>query len=396
MVIKTLAPGFSWRLDAVEWPVTSDVGPGLGGVVTTTTEVSWVDPASGMLAYRGVPIEHLAGRLSYEEVAHLLITGRHPDDDAAGFSAFRRRLRRSLQLPGEVVTVVRGMDPGIHPTRSLRAAVSALGCHELAVDDDLAGSQHWREMRIVGQISALVMHILAHRRGRRVGDTRSPGGLASLTLEALLGGSPSEEQRRTLDLLWVLYAAHGLDPPTLTSMVVASCQADPYANVVAGLSALRGSREGGAGEAVLEQLLRHGNADSAAAWTEEAIASGVRIAGFGHGVYSMPDPRVVILRKATAALARHCGRAVLFDIARAVEDAAGRRLAGKGIHVNINFWAAPLFSLLGVAPAEVPCLIAVARTAGLVAMVRESLDSIRLIRPRSRFVGDRPPSEPDQ
>lgn len=380
-ITNTLSPSFSWRARELRWPVTTDVGPGLSGVIATTTGVMWLDPSSGALAYRGVPVEALAGRRSFEEVAHLLITGERPEDRPDAFDAFLGNLRASRRLPERVVELVRDLDPGTHPTHQLRAAVSALGCHELSVDDELDGERHWRELRIVGQVASLAAEVAAHSAGRsspRLGDGTGP---AEWVLTGLTGTAPSADDVRLLDLLWVLYAAHGLDAPTFTSMIVASCRADPYFNVVAGLSALRGPRQGGASEAVLAQLERMGGSDDADNFVRRELDAGRAIAGFGHRLYRMPDPRVVILRRELAALARRRGRSELFERARALETAATSALAPRGIHVNINFYAAPIFALLGAAPAFGPCLFAVGRMAGLVALVREAMETIRLVRP---------------
>ena len=120
-VYRTLSSNFSWARDDLEWPVTSEVGPGLSGVIATGTRVSWLDPSSGTLEYRGVPIERLAGLHSYEEIAHLLITGELAQNDCEAFAAFRDQLRASRDLPEDVVSLIRSLDPGIHPTRVLRA-----------------------------------------------------------------------------------------------------------------------------------------------------------------------------------------------------------------------------------------------------------------------------------
>lgn len=386
----TLAPGFDWSARDVTWPVTSDVGEGLAGVVATTTRVVWLDPSSGILAYRGVPIEDLAFGSDFEEVSHLLITGRPVEEDPSGFVAFRDLLRASRRLPEDVLRLVADMDPATHPTRVLRAGVSALGCHELDQHDDLAGDRHWRELRIVGQVAALVGVIAQLRRGCTPSPPRPDHSLAEGVLTALLGREPAPNEVRTLDLAWVMFAAHGLDAPTFTSMIVASCLADPYANVVAGLSGLRGERTGGASERVLEQLAPLGTADQAASWVARACEDGERIAGFGHATLAMADPRVVVLRKALAAVARRTGRQDRFAVVRAVEAEGTRRLTAKGVHVNLNLYGAPLFHLLGAQPAEVPILVAAARMAGMVALVREALDTIRLMRPLSRYVGQGP------
>jgi citrate synthase len=385
--LNTLSPGFDWRAAKIDWPVTSDVGPGLAGVVAAETHVMWLDPASGQLAYRGVPVDELAGRADFEEVAHLLITGKGPGDDARGLADFRRQVRSSRNLPHDVVELIRALDPDTHPTRMLRAGMSAVGCHELTIDDDLSGERQWRELRVVGQTAAVVGAICRHRAGREPRDTDPGCSLAEGVLAALNNRPPTADEVRALDLLWVLSAAHGFDPPTFTSMIVASCLADPYYNIVAGLSALRGPKTGGAAETVLDQLLLLRDPMEAEAWVAETLAGGGVIAGFGHHAYRMPDPRVVVLRKEVASMARAHGRRELFEIARTVELAATAALAPRGVHINVNFYGALLFHLLGAEPPLVPCLIAVGRMAGTAALVREALETIRLYRPVSRYVG---------
>jgi citrate synthase len=385
--LPTLSGAFDWRAERVEWPVTTDVGSGLAGVIAAETRVMWLDPSSGQLAYRGVPIDALAAEPDFEAAAHLLISGRTEADDAEGLSEFRRRVRSSRALPEDVTALVRSLDPATHPTRTIRAGVSAMGCHELSVDDDLEGGRQWQELRVVGQAAALAAEVCRHRAGRESQPPRPDCSLAEGVLTALNDRGPEADEVRALDLLWVLFAAHGLDAPTFTSMIVASCLADPYTNLVAGLSALRGPRTGGAAENVLEQLLPLAGPEDAASWVAHTLQSGGTIAGFGHPVYRMPDPRNTILRKEAAALARRRGRSELFEVARAVETAATAALAARGVFVNVNFYGGLLFHLLGAEPPLVPCLVAVGRMAGTAALVREALETIRLYRPLSRYVG---------
>lgn len=365
----------------------TEVDRGLAGVVATTTDVMWLDPAGGNLAYRGEPVETLVAERSFEEVAYLLITGLTPESDHNAYAAFRTQLRSSRTLPAEVVALIRDLGPDTHPTRQLRAGISALGCHELSVDDDLSGARHWRELRILGQVAAVVGEVASHRADRATPAVGRDISLAGSILTSLNGCDPEPADVALLDRLWVLYAAHGLDAPTFTSMVVASCQADPYFNVVAGLSALRGPRQGGAAETVMEQLNEVGEPDDAEPYVGRILESGRLIAGFGHRMYHMPDPRVVILRRELRALAKRRRRPEVFETARAIEIAATAALAPRGVYVNINFYAAPIFALLGAEAALGPCLFAIGRTAGLVALVREAIETIRLVRPLTRYVG---------
>ena len=385
--LRTLSPAFDWRAAKIDWPVTTDVGPGLAGVVAAETRVMWLDPSSGQLAYRGVPIDVLANQADFEEVSHLLISGKSPDDDPDGLADFRQQVRSSRSLPHGVLELIRSLDTLTHPTRMLRAGVSAVGCHELTLDDDLSGERLWRELRVVGQTAALVSAICYHRTGRETSRPDPGCSLAEGVLAALNDRPPTDEETRALNLLWVLYAAHGFDAPTFTSMIVASCLADPYYNIVAGLSALRGPKTGGAAEAVLDQLLPLEDPSQAETWARRTLGNGDIIAGFGHREYHMPDPRVVVLRKEVASMARSRGCTPLYEIARTVEVEATGALASRGVYINVNFYGALLFYLLGADPPLVPCLVAIGRMAGTAALVREALDGIRLYRPLSRYVG---------
>jgi citrate synthase len=279
--IPTLSPAFDWRSEGLDWPVTTDVGDGLAGVIAAETRVMWLDPSSGQLAYRGVPIEQLANQATFEDVAYLLIAGRTGNDDPDGLETFRAKLRSSRILPSEVTRLIRSTAPVTHPMRVLRAGMSAVGCHELSADDDLAGEASWLELRVVGQVASVVEHVARHRRGMPPSVNDRDCSLAEGVLAALNHNPPETDEVRALDLLWVLYAAHGLDAPTFTSMVVASCLADPYANIVAGLSALRGNRSGGAAQAVLDQLLALDDAAGGRRWVRRTLESGGTIAGFG-------------------------------------------------------------------------------------------------------------------
>ena len=350
--LKTLGHGFDWRVEHLDWPVSTDVGPGLRGVIAAATRVLWLDPSSGRLAYRGIPIDSLSRDADFEQVAYLLISGRQAADDAEGWAGFRDNLRSSRTLPADVVGLLRDLDPATHPTRLLRAGVSALGCHELATEDDLAGERHWRELRIVGQVAALVAEIVRLRTGRPPApDAAGELSLAERLLASLGDGPPDADDVRTLDLLWVLYAAHGLDASTFTSMIVASCLADPYYNVVAGLSALRGPREGGAAEQVVRPADRSrrrrrgrrlGSPDRCrAAATSPASATPST---------ACPIPGWSVLRRrgGRGRPAQGPGRTVRGGTGGGGGGDAGAG-ASRSIHVNINLYGALLFHLLGAA-----------------------------------------------
>ncbi|MBD3335011.1 MAG: hypothetical protein GF355_05805 [Candidatus Eisenbacteria bacterium] len=382
-------PGSS---DPLRWPLTGRVGPGLDGAVATATRVSSVDGAAGALAYRGIPIESLAGAVTFEDAAGLLIEDLGPDAAPQRRERWRRRLRASRMLPAGVESILHSLPRETHPMRLLRAGVSALGCFELTPGDDIGGARQWSDYRIVGQVASLAAAVARHQQGAPARTASPDQSLAESLLDALGGGSPDQETVAALDLCLVVCADQGMDAPTFTSMVVGSCRADPYYNVVAGLSALSGPRVGGAAEAVLRLLLEQSDPDEAKGAVQRIVERGERVPGFGHRVYRTLDPRVPILRERAKSLAVHTGKRSFLEIALAFEDEASRQLAPRGIKANVNLYAAVVLHLLGAEPALVPCVISAGRVAGLVARVREYLEANRLFRPEENYVG--PPERP--
>ncbi len=384
---KTLSKSFTWKAKKVNWPVTSEVGSGLSGAIACTSKIGWIDPTTGGLSYCGIPISDIANKLTFEQVAFLLTRGQLPVTSKREFTSFQKRIRDARNLPLQIAETIRSLPSTTHPTRLLRAGVSALGCYMMSPGEDLTGMRHWQELQIIGQIAQLVAIVARHRKGLKPTLHPENSSIVESLFFALNDRLPNEDEIKLFDLVLVLYADHGLDAPTFTSMVVGSCLADPYYNIVAGLSALRGPLLGGTGERVLKQLLELRDVNVARSWAKGMLSQGWYIPGFGHRIYKQADPRVDILKDKVKQMADAQGKRELFKLFQAVEDEVSKVLSPKGIYVNINFYAALIFHLLGSDPELVPCLYAVGRTAGMVARVREYLDNNRIFRPLERYVG---------
>lgn len=383
----SLSRDFDWRSKNVEWPVTTQTGPGFSGVIACETKVAWINPNTGELSYRGIPIAELAEKSTFEEVAYLLVEGKYWKNHPETFHSFCKRLHRVRQMPVQVLNIISSQPVNTHPTRLLRAAISALGCFEILPEDTKTEVGHWEDVRIISQVAALVGHIARYRKGLKplISDYRQ--SLAKDILYMILSKKPTKEQVRLLNLLWVLYADHGLDAPTFTGMIVGSAKADPYYNIVAGLSALRGPLLGGAVERVTKMLLGLRDGNVAKAWTQAMLSKGYIIPGFGHRIYHHSDPRVEIIRKFIPEYSQGPDKQLLLEVAATIDHTASEHLNPKGIYVNINFYSALLFHFLGVEPEMVTCFYAVARTAGLIARIREYLDNNHLFRPDENYTG---------
>ncbi|MBZ0263901.1 hypothetical protein K8I28_04460 [bacterium] len=384
--INTLSRDYSWCDPQFSYPVSTPVGPGLSGVIASASKVGRVDSNNGTIWYRGIKLSELVKQYSFEDVAYLLITGRTPSESEQ-YLDFRNSLYASRNIPEGVIRIVENLDPRIHPTRMLRTGVSAMGCFELSRTDDLAGTKNWKEYRFIGQLAGITELVSCHRMGRKYETSHSNSSIAEGLLTKIQERVPLDEDITLLNLLLVLYADHGLDAPTFTSMIVGSCHADPYYNIVAALSALRGPLLGQAGEIVVEQVCALKSAKEARNWVSSTVKSGERIAGFGHRMYDFPDPRAEILREEFGKCCDRHNKQVLYEIAQTVEREAELLLNPKGIYINVNFYGALIFHILGAEADLIPCLFMIGRMAGLVARVKEYVNGGRLFRPLSTYTG---------
>ncbi len=353
---------------------------GLAGVVAAETVLSHVDGAGGRLIVRGVPIEALAGRSSYEAAAALLLGGfASIGDDAAFRTAIGRgRVEAHRRFVGRLdATSPRD------PVEAMRLLLAALGD-----DDPLA-----EPAALIGAVG--VAAAMAIRAGQGLALLRPDAALPhALDLQRMIGGKmPEAEAARAFETYLVTVIDHGLNASTFTARVVASTESGLVSAVVAALSALKGRLHGGAPGPVLDMLDAIGEAERAEAWLEERMDRGERIMGFGHRAYRVRDPRADVLRGAIGRLGEGEGRLAL---ARAVEAAAlavlERRKANRRLDVNVEFYTALLLERLGIPREGFTAVFAAGRSAGWIAHALEQQQSGTLIRPDARYVGPEPQS----
>ncbi|MFP5451876.1 MAG: citrate/2-methylcitrate synthase, partial [Thermoleophilia bacterium] len=319
----------------------SEVRRGLAGVVADTTAISEQDGAASVLTYRGYPVQDLARRCSYEQVAYLLLHGELPTPgELAGFCERERKLR---ELSPTEWDVLGACNEGAHPLDTLRTVISAAGGeYEATVGEEDGGLD-----TAIGLI-AKTPTILAHDAWRRDGEPPVPPdparGLAENLLWMYFGEEPDARIVRALETALILYAELGFNASTFTVRTVMSTGADLHGAAVAALAALRGPLHGGANEEVWRTMSSLGDPARAAEWLEGEVAAGRRVTGFGHRVFRLRDPRAEPMREALGAVAALRDG----DTELAMHDAlVGAMAASKGIPPNVDLAAGPAFHLMG-------------------------------------------------
>ena len=359
---------------------------GLAGVVAGTTAVSKVDPDTNSLLYRGYPVQELAARCSFEEVAWLLWHGELPGE--AELEAFRSRERAGRAPDPALLRVLDGLPPHAHPMDVVRTAVSLLGALDPAAGDSSPAAELAKAERLFAVLPAVIAHVQRRRRGLDPVPARDDLGHAANLLWTTLGEEPDEIAVRTLETSLVLYAEHSFNASTFTARVVTSTLSDLHSAVTAAVGALKGPLHGGANEAVWEVFQEIGPGEGAAqrarAWLERALAEHRKVMGFGHRVYRAGDSRVPTMHEALRRLASARGRGDLLDLYDALEEAM---TATKGIAPNLDYPAGPAYHLLGFDTDVFTPLFVAARVVGWSAHVVEQRADNALIRPLSDYSG---------
>jgi citrate synthase len=353
---------------------------GLEDVVAAETVLSDVDGKNGRLIVRGVSLDDLVARSSYEDVVELLFDGFFPVQGSLQAALGRAR----VEVFGQVALADAAL-VALPPVDGMRALLARLGD-----GDDLATA-----LRLVAAPAVFTAALLRRKRGLETIGPDAALGHAADTLRMLSGRAPTDQQAKALDRYLVTVADHGLNASTFASRVIASTQAGLASSVLAALSALKGPLHGGAPGPVLDMLDAVGTPDNAESWIGATLAKGERLMGFGHRVYRVRDPRADALKGAVRMLAAAGAiDPARLALAEAVEAAALAQLRVKKpdrpLDTNVEFYTALLLEALGFPREAFTCVFAMGRVGGWIAHAREQALDGRLIRPMSVYVGPMP------
>ncbi|MFD9617506.1 bifunctional 2-methylcitrate synthase/citrate synthase [Streptomyces virginiae] len=364
---------------------TPEIHRGLTGVVVDTTAISTVIEETNSLTYRGYPVQDLAARRSFEEVAHLLWYGELPDADQ--LRAFQARERALRPLDRTTAELLARLPQTCHPMDVLRTAVSVFGSQDPTEDDGSTDANRTKSLALLAKLPVVVAADHRRRRGLPSVQPDPSLGYAENFFRMCFGDVPAPEVVRCFEISLILYAEHSFNASTFTARVVTSTLSDLYSAVTAAIGALKGPLHGGANEAVMHMLGEIGDPERAGEWLDEALAARRKIMGFGHRVYRDGDSRVPIMQEATDRLV---ARAADPDTTRLATLHAALRhamISRKGIHPNLDYPAGLAYHLMGFdIPAFTP-LFVMSRITGWTAHITEQLEHNALIRPLGSYTG---------
>jgi citrate synthase len=373
--------------------------PGFGMTAATESRVTYIDGDAGVLLYRGYPVEQLAEKSSFMEVAYLLLHSELPTRKQ--LDEFVGSIRHHTMINESLLRFFHGFHYDAHPMAMVSAVIASMSAfyHDTM---DIYNPRH-REIfahRIIAKIPTIAAAAHKHSLGQPYVYPRNDLDYCSNLLH-MLYAVPCEPYEvdpiaaQALDLLFILHADHEQNASTSTVRLAGSTGTNPYAAISAGVAALWGPAHGGANEAVLNMLEQIGTVDNIPKFLEQAKdkSSHVRLMGFGHRVYKNFDPRAKIIREMCHKVLARLGRSdnPLFELALRLEEIAlkDEYFVERKLYPNVDFYSGIIYSAIGIPRSMFTVMFAIARTVGWVAHWQEMLadPAMRIGRPRQLYTG---------
>jgi len=369
--------------------------PAFMTTAVTESSITWIDGDAGKLEYRGYPIEQLAERSTYLEVAYLLLHGELPNraqlDEWTHEITYHTFIHENVRK-----RFLEGFHYDAHPMGILVSAIAALSTFYPEAKDIFDPANRYKQViRLIAKMPTLAA--AAHRFSVGMpfvypdNSLGFPANFLSMMwkiAEPRFDANPA--LARAVDVLFILHADHEQNCSTTAMRVVGSSHSDPYSACAAAAAALYGPRHGGANEAVIRMLSSIGSMEAVPDFVKAVKEGHGRLQGFGHRVYKNYDPRAKIVRDTAYTVFDVTGKNPLLDIALKLEETAlgDEYFVSRKLYPNVDFYSGLIYQAMGFPMEMFPVLFAIPRTAGWLAHWTEMLDQdAKIARPRQLYTG---------
>ncbi|NOV02228.1 citrate synthase [Paenibacillus planticolens] len=365
--------------------MSSSYYPGLENVIASETAISYLDVEKEEIVVRGYDLIELAQNVTYLDVAGLLLEGSLPDADER--NKLEERIKWEYGLPQNICSILRLLPKKTDLMDVLRTGISALASYDEELEDRSKEANTRKAIRLLAKVPQLLANGYQAITEQAFVEPRDDLSYTANFLYMITGQVPSKMEETIFDQSLIVYSEHEMPNSTFAARVIASTQSDLYGALTGAVASLKGNLHGGANEAVMEMLLEAGSDEGLETLMLSKLARKERIMGFGHRVYmKKADPRALLMKDALDALALEKNRSDLYTMCVVGEELMKRE---KNLHPNLDYYAAPVYYLLGI-PIDLftPVFLA-ARTIGVSSHVMEQHAHNRLFRPRVHYTGPR-------
>lgn len=358
------------------------------------SSITFIDGDKGILRYRGYPIEQLAEKASFLEVAYLLFEGELPTK--AQLEKWETDVRSHTYVHTNIIKFLEGYRYDAHPMGVLLGATAALSTfYPDAKNIEDPACRYLQRVRLMAKLPTIAAFAFRHSRGLPFVFPRNElsyiGNYVNMTFE--IGGrhEPNPVLQRALEILLILHADHEQNCSTSAVRAVGSSQVDPFSAVSAGIAALYGPLHGGANEAVLSMLDEIGEKKGIPAFIAQCKQGHGRLMGFGHRVYKSYDPRAKLIKKVAYDVFEQTGLNPKLEIALELEKIAleDEYFIKRKLYPNVDFYSGLIYQAMGYPTDYFTVLFAMGRLPGWVAQWEEMLrdKDQKIARPRQIYIG---------
>jgi citrate synthase len=370
--------------------------PAFTNTASCKSHITFIDGDKGILNYRGYPIEELAERSNYLEVAYLIVNGELPT--RAQYDAWAYDITHHTIIHENMKELMAAFRYDAHPMGMLMSTVAAMSTfYPEAKNIRDAAVRRKQMIRLIAKMPTLAAFAYRHSVGMPYAYPDNDYSYCGNFLQMMysVGGKYEVNPilERALDVLFILHADHEQNCSTSAMRGVGSSEVDPYSSTAAAVAALYGPLHGGANEMVLRMLKEIGSKDHVPQFIKEVKTSGgeVRLMGFGHRVYKNYDPRAKIIKRMADQVFEVTGRNPLLDIALELERIAleDEYFVKRKLYPNVDFYSGLIYQAMGFPLDMFPVLFAIPRVSGWLSQWEEMLEDKdqKIARPRQVYLG---------
>ena len=368
--------------------------PAFMNTAACKSAITYIDGDKGILRYRGYPIEQLAERSSFLEVAYLLSAGELPTKGQ--LEAWEKDITYHTYVHTNIIKFLEGFRYDAHPMGMLLGVVGALSTfYPDAKNIHDPANRYLQRVRLMAKLPTIAAFLFRHSRGLPYEFPRNDlgyiGNFVNMTFS--IGGQHQGNPvlQRALEILLILHADHEQNCSTSAVRAVGSSGVDPFSAISAGIAALYGPLHGGANEAVLKMLDEIGEKKNIPAFIESVKAGKGRLMGFGHRVYKSYDPRAKLIKRVADDVFRETGLNPKLDIALELERIAleDDYFISRKLYPNVDFYSGLIYQAMGYPTEYFTVLFALGRMPGWLAQWEEMLldKEQKIARPRQVYIG---------